>query len=602
MAKSNAEDASKTSYPTTVQTHRHPSLVPSQSHVTGPQFIRQYSFGERRRSLRHHQFSSVDSHYSSGAMRAIAANRRRIFAGNRTPMISAVESLSSTGSSHSGGSVEKSEGSSFEQDAALTCADKGCGIRTQHHGKVSALSNRVPNFTSTDNVKNKNDACKDDSTSNFSKSDCTNQNQHRCVTFQVSASSESSEHSKDDFELNLEQGKNVDTNLQSNFNYEDYSSSSRRGSAPCNILHNQMHTNELSFDNRNLDDNDKTQNKNHAYTQSNILGDYENETNSNRRGSLPVNLKTFNQTTSNNLINNSIDQASTMKNRNSTNREYRLNYAAKRRQMAHCQKLLDKNHSIDIGMIATSCRPPMLSRCGSLRSSSFGGIGENGNHDDEEHYAPPVNVNSTHLDNYMASMADYNLKTMTNANENFEGLSHMLMYRRGSAPIHRQSSPSPMPGMENGATFALSSDDGGRNYHFKGNLNTSFGAMTERFNKDPSSTAQPTNHKSTPSLSTLLAREHIHAVQSRIQLLQNSSGVSEYYWNASSGSKSTTGNNHGIPRNTLLSDVVNNCINNGNNRSSLLDGSISTTDNNSANIRRGSLPTDFHFYNSFGVC
>ena len=195
-------------------------------------------------------------------------------------------------------------------------------------------------------------------------------------------------------------------------------------------------------------------------------------------------------------------------------------------------------------------------------------------------------MNPAYLDNYTSSDPDCNSDSIT-ANEN---LAHILMSRRGSAPIHRQASFSSRRREEKCNSLYLSDDVDERN-----NVNVSNGLLNDQHN----SAAQSQNHNSTPSLSTLLAREHINAVQSRIQLLQNHS--SGYYSNVNTEGYSKTNVNSTNNPQILFNDVVNNCINNENG-SSLIDGSISTTNNNSANIRRGSLPTDFHFYNSFGVC
>ena len=247
---------------------------------------------------------------------------------------------------------------------------------------------------------------------------------------------------------------------------------------------------------------------------------------SSRRGSLPVNLNSFIQPTENsNVTQNSICHASITENKNSTNREYRLNYAAKRRQMARCKKLVGKNHSLDMGTVASpsSCRSPMLSQCSSLRSSSFSGIGHNGNYNEDDSNFIQPDVNTAYLDNYTLPIPDYNLPTKKTTNDNIDGLAHILMNRRGSAPVHRQPSLTSVPGKDKRASFFVSNEEDGNNYFSKENQNFSFGALTERFFNEQQSTVQPNNHNSTPSLSTLLAREHINAVQSRIQLLHNSS-------------------------------------------------------------------------------
>jgi hypothetical protein len=165
----------------------------------------------------------------------------------------------------------------------------------------------------------------------------------------------------------------------------------------------------------------------------------------------------------------------------------------------------------------------MLSQCSSLRSSSFSGIGQNGNDNEDDSNFTLTDVNEAYLDNYTHPIPDYNLPSIKSTNDNLDGLAHILMNRRGSAPIHRQSSLTSVPGKDKRGSFFISDEEGGKTYFTKENLNFSFGAMTERFFKEQQSAVQPNNHNSTPSLSTLLAREHINAVQSRIQLLQNGS-------------------------------------------------------------------------------
>jgi hypothetical protein len=607
MEKSNVDESSSTVSQPNGQVSRHPSSVPFPSPTIGPQFIRQYSFGERRRSLKQHQLHSTDSQYATGAMRAIAANRRRLFAGNRSPMISAVESLSSSESSHSGsvggGSMEKSGGSSFDHDLAVSSANKSFGLSDPHLGKINTHDSRVVNVSTIDTQALF--ELQHDTSITAMKTEFTNQNQHRSVTFQVSGSSESSEHNKDDFQMDLEQCKNLVNIIHRNLNNTDNISSSRRGSAPSNLLLNQINANKLAIaahsrSNKKRDDNIAAHNENNIPTHSTYdIDNYDHVSTSSRRGSLPVNLNPV--TESRNVTNNSIYRASITENKKSANREYRLNYAAKRRQMAHCKKLLDKNHSLDIGMVASpsSCRPPMLSQCSSLRSSSFSGVGHNGNYNEDDSNFITTDLN--YLDNYTSPIPDYNLSS--NTNDNMDGLAHILMNRRGSAPVHRQSSLTSVPGNDKRASFFISNEEDGHTYFSKDNLNVSVGAMTERFFKEQQGTVQTNNHNSTPSLSTLLAREHINAVQSRIQLLQNSSSSAGYCWNSNSSSSSSKPNLNSIsnPHHGLLNNAVNNCISNGN-ESSLMDGSINTTNSNSANIRRGSLPTDFHFYNSFGVC
>ena len=582
------------------------SSVPSQSPMVGPQFIRQYSFGDRRRSLKQPQSVSSDNNYTAGAIRAIAANRRRLFAGSRSPMISAVESLSSSESSHSGsvgvGSVDKSADSSFDQDVILTSNDNDSSISNLRLGKQTSLDSCGGKFVNMNTTQVLDANIKSNANLTVAiktnlNTDTSNINQHRSVTFQVSGSSESSENSKDDFLFDLEQCKSlVNRNLHRNLNDNEHIASSRRGSAPCNLLLNQINANKLVLAANPLSSDNvekipiTTENENHFYNVDNEIDDNDNVANSNRRGSLPVHLNYFiAPITSNSLTNdNGAFDSWIQENKNSTNREYRLNYAEKRRQMAHRKKLLAKNHSLDIGIIPSSItnKAPMLSQCNSIRSSSFGGVGENLNNNTNN-----FPMNSAYLDNYTSSNPDCNSESIhTN-----ESLARILMYRRGSAPIHRQASFSSTRREEKCNSLYLSDDVADRN-----NLNVSNGLLKDTFSNDQNHSAAHTqNHNSTPSLSTLLAREHINAVQSRIQLLQNHSPG--YYSNVNTEGYSKTNVHSANNPHALLNDVVNNCINNENG-SSLIDGSMSTTNNNSANIRRGSLPTDFHFYNSFGVC
>ena len=292
----------------------------------------------------------------------------------------------------------------------------------------------------------------------------------------------------------------------------------------------------------------------------------------------------------NDTLNNTTEQE--FDNCSTTNKEYRLNYAAKRRQMAHCKKLLDRNSSFNDEMLPPAGRPPMLSHNASLRSSSFGGIGENGNYDEQPN------------DNFSRFLHATSPAAARSTNDNMDNFANLLMYRRASAPIHRQSSLSRVPGKDPRASFTVLDDENiAIHQHTRENTNINLGAVTERFgNVQSSPAAQPVNYNSTPSLSTLLARERIHAVQSTIQLLHNNEDPSlkgnHHCWDPSEMSPNS---NSSSAKLFQLNDVVNNCINDVN-RSSFIDGSISTTNSNSASIRRGSLPTDFHFYNSFGVC
>ena len=601
-AKPNVDEPLHAGLQTVGSVPRPLSSVPSQSPMIGPQFIRQYSFGDRRRSLK--QPISADSSYTAGAIRAIAANRRRLFAGNRSPMISAVESLSSSESSNSGsvgvGSLDKSADSSFDQDAVLASNENNLNINKLRLRTESSPDNCGAKFANGKTIDVHDSNAKVNGNLNVGLRlnptvDGANVNQHRSVTFQVSGSSESSETSKDDFLLDLEQCKNlVNRNLHRNLNDNEHMSSSRRGSAPCNLLLHQINKNKLVLPASTISsDNGEeiaiaTENPNHFYNVDNRNDNNDSVGNSNRRGSLPVHLNYFISPLANDgltNVHNSVFPMPTQENKNSTNREYRLHYAEKRRQMAHRKNLLAKNHSLDIGIIPSTAsnRPPMFSQCNSMRASSFGGVGENVNNNTNN-----VPIHSVYLDNYASSNPDCNSESL-HMNENIEGLAHMLMYRRGSAPIHRQSSFSSVRREEKCNSFHWSDD-----VHGKNNLN--FGAL-----KEPSSNDQQHshNHNSTPSLSTLLAREHIQAVQSRIQLLQSHSPG--YYCNVNTAAYSKANVHSANNPQVLLNDVVNNCMNNEN-RDSLIDGSISTTNNNSANIRRGSLPTDFHFYNSFGVC
>ena len=75
------EPQSSTLVPFAAQTGRHPSL-PSSSSPFSAHFVRQYSFGERRRSLKQ-PCAVADPQYVAATMRAVAAKRRRLFAGNR---------------------------------------------------------------------------------------------------------------------------------------------------------------------------------------------------------------------------------------------------------------------------------------------------------------------------------------------------------------------------------------------------------------------------------------------------------------------------------------------------------------------------------------
>ena len=572
------------------QSNCHPS-VPSQHPGLAPNFVRQYSFGERRRSLRQPQFVSTEPQYIPGGMRPLATNRRRLFAGVRAPMISAVESLSSSSSSGSGsvggGSVEKGNAASFDHDTPFTA---NANVAADYNSRlVSGHINRGANLTSLNINDSKEHPPLGYNDTNFlSKSE--HQNQHRSVTFQVSRSSESSDTSKDDFQLELDPFKNLAT--ENDFNSpEQHNSSPRRGSAPCNLLINQINANYLRMVANSVPLNGNDRNENEQIISQGQEEDYfeENTTQSSRRGSLPVNLKSYNLN-SNNTLNNTTEQE--FDNCSTTNKEYRLNYAAKRRQMAHCKKLLDRNSSFNDEMLPPAGRPPMLSQNASLRSSSFGGIGENGNYNEQPN------------DNFLRFLPATSPAAARSTNDNMDNFSHLLMYRRASAPIHRQSSLSRVPGKDPRASFTVLDDENmAIHQHTRENTNINLGAVTERFgNHQSSPAAQPVNYNSTPSLSTLLARERIHAVQSTIQLLHNNEDSSlqgnHHRWDPSEMSPNS---NNSSAKLFLMNDVVNNCINDVN-RSSFIDGSISTTNSNSASIRRGSLPTDFHFYNSFGVC
>lgn len=572
------------------QSNCHPS-VPSQHPGLAPNFVRQYSFGERRRSLRQPQFVSTEPQYIPGGMRPLATNRRRLFAGVRAPMISAVESLSSSSSSGSGsvggGSVEKGNAASFDHDTPFTA---NANVAADYNSRlVSGHINRGANLTSLNINDSKEHPPLGYNDTNFlSKSE--HQNQHRSVTFQVSRSSESSDTSKDDFQLELDPFKNLAT--ENDFNSpEQHNSSPRRGSAPCNLLINQINANYLRMVANSVPLNGNDRNENEQIISQNQEEDYfeENTTQSSRRGSLPVNLKSYNLN-SNNTLNNTTEQE--FDNCSTTNKEYRLNYAAKRRQMAHCKKLLDRNSSFNDEMLPPAGRPPMLSQNASLRSSSFGGIGENGNYNEQPN------------DNFLRFLPATSPAAARSTNDNMDNFAHLLMYRRASAPIHRQSSLSRVPGKDPRASFTVLDDENmAIHQHTRENTNINVGAVTERFgNHQSSPAAQPVNYNSTPSLSTLLARERIHAVQSTMQLLHNNEDPSlqgnHHRWDPSEMSPNS---NNSSAKLFLMNDVVNNCINDVN-RSSFIDGSISTTNSNSASIRRGSLPTDFHFYNSFGVC
>ena len=574
------------------QSNCHPS-VPSQHPGLAPNFVRQYSFGERRRSLRQPQFVSTEPQYIPGGMRPLATNRRRLFAGVRAPMISAVESLSSSSSSGSGsvggGSVEKGNAASFDHDTPFTA---NANVAADYNSRlVSGHINRGANLTSLNINDSKEHPPLGYNDTNFlSKSE--HQNQHRSVTFQVSRSSESSDTSKDDFQLELDPFKNLAT--ENDFNSpEQHNSSPRRGSAPCNLLINQINANYLRMVANSVPLNGNDRNENEQIISQNQEEDYfeENTTQSSRRGSLPVNLKSYNLN-SNNTLNNTTEQE--FDNCSTTNKEYRLNYAAKRRQMAHCKKLLDRNSSFNDEMLPPAGRPPMLSQNASLRSSSFGGIGENGNYNEQPN------------DNFSRFLPATSPAAARSTNDNMDNFAHLLMYRRASAPIHRQSSLSRVPGKDPRASFTVLDDENmAIHQHTRENTNINVGAVTERFgNHQSSPAAQPVNYNSTPSLSTLLARERIHAVQSTMQLLHNNEDPSlqgTHHHQQWDPSKMSPNSNNSSAKLFLMNDVVNNCINDVN-RSSFIDGSISTTNSNSASIRRGSLPTDFHFYNSFGVC
>ena len=328
------------------QSNCHPS-VPSQPPGLGLHFVRQYSFGERRRSLRQPQFVSTEPQYIPGGMRPLATNRRRLFAGVRAPMISAVESLSSSSSSGSGSvggeGVEKGNGASFDHDTPFTNTANANVAADYKSGHI----NRGANQTSLNINDSKEYPQSGYNDTNFlSKSE--HQNQHRSVTFQVSRSSESSDTSKDDFQLELDPFKNFATaNIENDFNSpEQQNSSPRRGSAPCNLLINQINANYLRMVANSVPLNGNDRNENQQIISQAQDEDYfdENTTQYSRRGSLPVNLKCYNLNAIDRLNNTSeqeFDDCST------TNKEYRLNYAAKRREMAHCKKLLDRNSSFN---------------------------------------------------------------------------------------------------------------------------------------------------------------------------------------------------------------------------------------------------------------
>ena len=172
----------------------------------------------------------------------------------------------------------------------------------------------------------------------------------------------------------LDPFKNLAT--ENDFNSpEQHNSSPRRGSAPCNLLINQINANYLRMVANSVPLNGNDRNENEQIISQNQEEDYfeENTTQSSRRGSLPVNLKSYNLN-ANDTLNNTTEQE--FDNCSTTNKEYRLNYAAKRRQMAHCKKLLDRNSSFNDEILPPVGRPPMLSQNASLRSSSFGGIVE----------------------------------------------------------------------------------------------------------------------------------------------------------------------------------------------------------------------------------
>lgn len=644
--KTNMDEVSSIS-PPTGPTLRHPS-VPSTSSLTA-NFVRQYSFGERRRSLKQAQIMNDPT-----SMRAFAATRRRLFAGNRSPMISAVESLSSSESSNSAsvaeGSAEKSTASSLDQDGSLTSPEENAAVLAGNMYGINNLDNLrkyVPNV-GLDNVipNNSISNCALDTTkplshisykgkgitstniteplcNEASKSVSNNQTQHRSVTFQVSGSSESSDNSKDNFDLDVELCKKLVSNMQRNLSNNENLNSPRRGSAPCNLLLNQINANQIALAARAMSVGKGQVNMSplgNVASKANLSSNQnENISNSNRRGSLPIDLKSMHShsATNNAQQNKNLRLMMAFEGRNNANCEARMSYATKRRQMAECRKHFGKHHSVDIGtVVSTSLRPPMLSRCSSLRSSSFGGLGGGGGNTNNN------NISASLLDNYPSLNANNSANKIDNS-EIFPNTSKYksIANRRGSEPVYRLSTHLPLScGIAEKYRCSLTlSDDGadhqpypsgGNRDHPFGNIHNNHGASKSGLMFSLASSTsnhlqnenccQPhkhvqQNHNSTPSLSSLLAREHLHAVQSHVQFLRNGRRC---IVNPPSASTINRPPPTSFESQTLLDQVVNNCINNGNN--SILTAALSTS--NSANIRRGSLPTDFNFYNEFGVC
>ena len=69
---------------------------------------------------------------------------------------------------------------------------------------------------------------------------------------------------------------------------------------------------------------------------------------------------------------------------------------------------------------------------------------------------------------------------------------------------------------------------------------------------------------------------------------------------SSVSSEAATGDHH-QHQVMVLDQVVNNCINNGD-AASLINNTALHVSQNNLNIRRGSLPADFNFYNEYGLC
>ena len=642
-------------------------------------FVRHYSLGadRRHRSLSLNQTSTTASHeaHDSGAataMRAtaVAATRRRLFAANRSAIQSAVESVSSssvTSASSTNGSISSpppncggSRPQTFISDDVMASSPPNYDKNFNNAGEDNTVGESAdamatciaPEQQPTEGLGGGSSCVDGDSPG--TRTSLSNSNAHHRVTFHLTHGRSSESSDKDDFNLdNLERCTQMVASMQHNLNNannKENMNPSRRGSAPSNLLLNQINAAKIALAAAAqavavVSSREGLPPPPAESSGSNInVMDNTTTVSSYRRGSLPADLLSIqlpdDSRSSGTNFNNVPPVVATFGNTSMNCQNGGKLKNAKTRKTVRRRQSLDKMYvvdsksvkqceSVDMGTTssqsASDRRPQMLSNYASLKSASFGGVGYCHNCNVANNNYNNVNNSSSSNGNWsqqqwscspatggngdMGAASNITLTGMTatgsfpNNNRSSSGTSTSYRSResrRGSAPInHPENLNHPNFSNHGDSVIAVEAAEG------TGGKGGDLWLTLSSISSNPKCSQHHLHHQhshnfSTPSLFVREQQQH-HQVQgiSRVHELRNTF-LAPPPLPPSIPTTTATG-----AESCSIHQILNCCntelcgITNTDNRK--IHNFSSNIAANVGGVRRGSLPTDFRVFDGFGV-